>query len=316
MIDFLSYLHDELGLFIQAKAWGGVPSLPVYLERAARYWLCSCNGVNFIAAKVGPGATLPELKRISAQLAKQCELSVMLVSEDANPRQRRALVQQGISFVVPGKQAYLPFLAFAATAAAKQRTLKEKLSPSAQSILVALIENPSLSSFGELKDGARMSSSSISRGIDELARRDLVSKTRQGRQVLLSFDKSALLRDAMPHLANPVAQVIYARKSEATEELPLAGESALAERSMLAPPRVEQRAVSKTELPQLDIEEVLLGELADRDTVQIQVWSYDPLVTGKAAVDNTSLALSLVDTGDERVLGELDALFGEEDLWQ
>lgn len=316
MDDFLPYLHDELGLLIQVKAWDDAPSLPVHLERAAHYWLCSCGGVDFIAAEVKPDATLPELKRIPAQLAKQCELPVVLVSESVDPRQRKALVQQGIPFVVPGKQAYLPFLAFAATAAAKQRTLKEKLSPSAQSVLVALVENPTFSSFEELRAGTRVSSSSISRGIDELAQRGLVSKTRQGRQVLLSFDESALLREAMPYLINPVAQVMYARKSETTKKLPLAGESALAERSMLVPPRVEQRAVSKTEILCLNLEEVLLGELDDRDTAQIQVWSYDPLVTGKDMVDNLSLALSLVDTGDERVLGELNTLFGEEELWQ
>lgn len=84
---------------------------------------------------------------------------------------------------------------------------------------------------------------------------------------------------------------------------------------MLTTPKTEQRAVSKRALGNYVFDEAQLGELPDEETVQIQVWAYDPRIAGGSAVDDVSLALTLVGEGDERVIGQLNALFGEE-LWR
>lgn len=46
----------------------------------------------------------------------------------------------------------------------------------------------------------------------------------------------------------------------------------------------------------------------------VQVWAYDPLVAGGNAVDDVSLVLTIAGEGDERVIGQLNAL-SEEELW-
>ena len=81
-------------------------------------------------------------------------------------------------------------------------------------------------------------------------------------------------------------------------------------------PAILQKAVSAATLRQTKLEEVFKGELPDNETAEIQVWIYEPLVSGQGRIDDISLALSLVDEGDERAIGELNALFGEDDLWQ
>ena len=83
---------------------------------------------------------------------------------------------------------------------------------------------------------------------------------------------------------------------------------------MLAAPRIEHRAISRKAFKNLTFDEVLPGEVPDTETVQIQVWIYDPLVAGADSVDDVSLALTLVGEEDERVIGQLNALF-EEELW-
>ena len=43
---------------------------------------------------------------------------------------------------------------------------------------------------------------------------------------------------------------------------------------------------------------------------------YEPLVASLEEPDTVSLAQSLMGEGDERIIGELEALFDEEGLWQ
>ncbi len=85
---------------------------------------------------------------------------------------------------------------------------------------------------------------------------------------------------------------------------------------MIGAPSIEQRAVFRKDLGGSEFEEVQEGELPDMEVSQIQIWSYDPLVAGRKEIDDVSLALSLVGENDERINGQLDALFNEEDLWQ
>lgn len=148
-----------------------------------------------------------------------------------------------------------------------------------------------------------MPPSSISRALEDLARRNLLAKHKKGHKISIEcfWDKSSPVENAHGCLRNPIALVLYARKDGQTALLPLAGESALSQRSMLATPRIEQRAVSKNSFTSLVLDEVLPGELSDEETVQIQVWTYEPLVAGGGAIDDVSLALTLAENNDERI---------------
>lgn len=184
-------------------------------------------------------------------------------------------------------------------------------------MLVALIANPEIGFAGELRKLMRMPSSSVSRSLDELSRRGLITKAKEGREIAVSrkLEKNVLLKDAFPYLVSPVVRVFFARTSNLLASLPLAGESALSKRSMIGEPAIERRAVARKNLGDFEFDEVQEGELPDAETTQIQVWSYDPLAAGQESIDNVSLALSLVGDDDECING-LDSLFDEEDLWQ
>ena len=251
-------------------------------------------------------------------MARFTDLPVVLVSGSIDPRQRRALAAQGIAFCVPGRQAYLPFLALAAKSGAERRSYGGKLTPRGQAALVAIIANPGIGSAKGLREVSGMGASTASRAIDELAQLGLIERGKDGRGVVFSYDRgqNALLREAMPLLSSPVARTLFARRSHTLDALPDAGETALSARSMLAPPPVAQKAAARAQAAGLELDEVLEGELPDAETVELQVWAYDPLVAGLGRVDDVSLGASLAGLGDERIGTELDELFGEEDLWQ
>lgn len=314
----LSYIKDNLGLALTAEKYAEAQSWPVFLARAADYSLCALGDIRCLVARVPGNPSLPELKRISGQSSRRADVPVVLVNERIDARQRKALVQQGIPFIVPDKQAYLPFLGFVASAAAKKRNLGECLSPSSQAALVVLFANGDVRTAVELRETMHATSSSVSRALDELAQRELIAKSKSGREVVISRNdaKNELLKAAMPYLSSPIVRKVFARRNSAIEALPDAGDSALAERSMLNRPAVMQKAIARNMMGELAFDEVLEGELDDADTAEIQVWFYDPLVAGSDGVDNVSLALSLVEEDDDRINGELDSLFDEEGLWQ
>lgn len=315
MYDFVGYLKDELGLPVSAHEWSEAADLPFYLAKAASYWLCICNRVEFVIAEIRQEASLPDLKRIAFQVSARACLPVALVAQ-IDPRQRKALVSQGVPFIVPGKQAYLPMLGFAANNKHDPAPLTKVLAPGAQAVLVTLVANSDLQTSDELIKATSMPPSSISRALDDLARRGLINKSKNGREVVIERcgNRNDTVKKAIEFLRNPVGRVVFARRDERTDLLPMAGESALSQRSMLAAPRIEQRAISRRAFKNLTFDEVLPGEVQDTETVQIQVWIYDPLVAEADSVDDVSLALTLVGEGDERVIGQLNALFKEE-LW-
>lgn len=250
-------------------------------------------------------------------MARFTDLPIVLVSSSIDPRQRRALTSQGIAFCTPGRQAYLPFLALAAKSAAESRNYANNLTPRAQAALVTIIANPGISSTKELRGVSGMGASTASRAIDELAQLGLIERGKDGRAVVFSYNpgKNALLSEAMSMLSSPVARTIFACREPSLDALPYAGETALSMRSMLVPPSITQKAASKTQAADLKLDEVLEGELPDAETVELQIWAYDPLVAGLGHVDGVSLGASLTSLDDERIGIELNKLFDEEGLW-
>lgn len=318
MEEFVAYLDETLGLKAAYSLWCLPSSMPIFLRKSAEFYLCSCAGTEFVVAVAKGGESLPGLKRIVTQTQRHTSLPVVLVSADIDPRQRRALVSQGIAFTVPYKHVYLPFLAFAAKAEAARRLYSGKLSARAQAALVSLISHPEVESAQALREVTGMSAATTSRVVDELAQLGLIERGKLGRSVVITYDcsKNALLHRAMPLLRTPVERTVFVRSNGMLDALPAAGESALAERSMLSAPRIAQKAASKAFASQLVPDEVLQGELPDEETVELQVWKYDPLIAGLGTIDNVSLGASLRHLGDERIALELDGLFGEDGLWQ
>ena len=228
MYDFVGYLKDEMGLPVSAHEWSEAADLPLYLAKAASYWLCICNRVEFVIAEIRQEASLPDLKRIAFQVSARTCLPVALVAQ-IDPRQRKALVSQGVPFIVPGKQAYLPMLGFAANNKHDPAPLTKLLAPGAQAVLVTLVANSGLQTSDELIKATSMPPSSISRALDDLARRGLINKSKNGREVVIERcgNRNDIVKKAIEFLRDPVARVVLARRDEHTDLLPMAGESAL-----------------------------------------------------------------------------------------
>lgn len=316
----LDYLRDALGLDTVAERWPNADSLPLYLKSQAEILAVETEGARFLLARPTEEASLPELKRLHAQLPKRAGASVAVSAPSANARQRKALVSQGVPFVCAGRQASLPFLGAASTEWGQgklESKRSKKLSPKAhQAAIWGALRGESYT-LSELREATGMSAGQASDATGELADRGLARRTKDGRTVVVApAGADALLEGEMARLSSPVLRTVFAAKCPVAEALPDAGETALAARGALNPPPVRQKAASRDEVKALMPLEVLDGELPDDETVQIQVWKYSPLFAGSSRIDDISLALSLASSDDERIEGEIASLFGKKLPWQ
>ena len=311
---FTDYLEETLGLILHYEGELDVDALPLFLRHAASYKLYTYDGARFIAAIFKDERPLPELKRVTAQTARKTNLPVGIVSRRLDARQRKALTEQRIPFICPNRAAYLPFLFYAAISGAEKQSLRMSMSPAAQAIFVALAANPGLEKIADIRTVTKASASYVTRGADELTQLGIVSKEKNGREVILKRAKqgSEFTTIAAPYLSSPVKKIIFARRNERLAQLPDAGETALSARTMLSAPPIVQKATTAELLKASELNQVLPGELDNSQTVEIQVWKYDPLIAGKKTVDNVSLMLSFDGNIDERIQGEIENILGDE----
>lgn len=314
MNEALAYLQEALGLSAKTKTWPGSAHLPLHL-RAIAVCAVDANGFSFLLASLPTGVGLPEAKRVYSQLALRAEAPVVVSFPDADARQRKALVAQGIPFVCPGRQAFLPFMGAACTERGGTRfhSRATKMSPNAQA---AAIWGAGQESYhpDDLCRALGISASRASEAITELVDRGLARRER--RVIVFPVAVDLLLSEHMAELSSPVSKVFFARRTPQIDRLADAGETALAMRSMLAAPGMEQKAVLRCTWRELRGLEVVDGGLPNNETAMIQVWRYAPVFANSSRIDDISLALSLAAIDDERIQLEVDRMFGKEYPWQ
>lgn len=315
----LDYLNQTLGLNAKVKPWPNTDKLPLYLRSGKKYYLLQIGGVESLLIEVDENNfNLPAFLKQMAKLPTQPE-HIVLCFKHLDSRKRKALIEAGMPFIVPKSMLYMPFIGIALKEQMKfARPGPNKLSATAQLILLHLVYQRGRDRPTRKVDLANLlntSAMNVTRGVQELEALKLVDVKKAGRSDYVSSIDSgkSLYEKALPHMIDPVQKHIYVQNRAEFASLPLAGESALAQRSMLASPEVACRAISRKEYKQLeDVEEVDPAWSIDRGYIQLELWKYDPKVLADSAgVDVISLSLSLRKNGDERVEQAVEEMMEE-----
>lgn len=304
----LDYLNQTLGLEATITPWAEADQFPLYLRSGKKYFLLHIGGVECVLIEADEkNFSLSTFRKQMAKLPGQPE-HIVLGFNHLESRQRKALIEAQISFIVPGSQVYLPFLGVVLQERMKSaKAAPEKLSPVAQLILLCLIYNPDLQPIRkvDLAKRLKLSAMNVTRAVQELEALELVTVERAGRSDYVSAVASgkSLYEKALTHMIDPVQKRRYVRKADMLSELPMAGEYALAAHSMLSGPQIECKAISRKKYKELDgIEEIDPAWANSLDYIQLELWKYDPQpLAAYHAVDVISLALSLCENKDERV---------------
>lgn len=263
-----------------------------------------------------------ELEEISAlkkhihRIQKSENVPVVLILNQLTSRQKNYLIQNQISFVVEGKQIYLPFMAvYLQERCSSEKQQREKILPSAQMLLLYFIYHGAneLTTSQAAKD-LELTATSISRASKQLVEMNLLKSKKVGVQKILFSDKSPekLFDRAQSDLVNPIKRTIYISKNDIDEDLLVGGYSALAEYSMLSQPNIKYYATEKIS----KWNKVMSNQLFDsKSQVAVEMWRYDPRkLSNTKTVDELSLALSLKDDCDERVEEAIEEMLSN--LWR
>lgn len=304
----LDYLNQTLGLEATMTPWMEAESFPLYLRNGKKYFLLHIGGVECILIEADEkNFSLPSFRKQMAKLPGQPE-HIVLCFKRLESRQRKALIEAKMPFIVPDSQVYLPFLGVVLQERMKSvKPAPKKLSPAAQLILLYFIyEMTGWSACkADLAKRLNLSAMNVTRAVQELEALELVTVEKFGRSDYVSAVDSgkALYEKALPYMINPVQKRLYVRKSEKFSELPMAGEYALATHSMLNEPQIECKAINRKKYKELDgIEKIDPAWSSSHDYIQLELWKYEPKVLADhAGVDVISLSLSLRENSDERI---------------
>jgi DNA-binding transcriptional ArsR family regulator len=314
---FKAYMEEATG---QAVALEPMPdtSLPYYLQRQYGLYTVRLAPVALTAVfLLVPEAFTPtRFRQHLPQLAGQHTAMTCLVAEHLPGYVRKRLMEAQQPFVVPGVQMYLPMLGmeWRKRAAGKPARIGQDFAPATQALLFFLLQGRGAGGISPLGLSKQLgySAMSMSRAISELEAAGIARVERVGRERLVRLAGSVreTWSHAKPYLRTPVLhEVRVPLDAVKGEQLPLAGETALAAMTSLAEPAAPCYAVAKPWWQvklKAGLEPIPIDEPG---TCRVQVWSYAPkILSSTDTVDPFSLYASLEDDPDERIEQALEML--------
>jgi hypothetical protein len=233
---------------------------------------------------------------------------------------RNRLVERGLSFVVPDTQLFWPELGAAVKARPWSRAPEKvaMLSPVGQAVILYVLNQNHTDRYTpkDLAEVLDYSNMSMTRALNEIEANQIGVVTREGKERCLVIEELlSVWQKALPYLRSPVREEIHISKVELNAAtFFVAGESALAAKSLLVPPNEPIFAIDENTWKSIanNIQRI---PIQDVDTCLVQIWRYNPLVYAhNNQVDDFSLYLSLKNHHDERINIALNELM-EKRLW-
>lgn len=322
-VEIERYLMETLGLKVSIAPWPGASGLPFYLQDAYEFAAMEVLGRSYVllmARDAEPGTG--ELRKRLDKLAELSGATGVFVAQAMSSYQRKRLITQHVPFIVPGNQLYLPDLGLDLREYFRTRQLPSEkgMSPATQALLISALLNPWRTEVHPAELGERLGYTpmTLSRAVRELMAAGLAETVDKGRERWLHFIEGprATWSRALPLLRSPVGKRLWLWPEPGlVEQARVAGESALAEKSLLSEPAAREIALSADQWKLMRHKGIQLLPRREPGAVMLQVWRYSPeIVEGERLVDPLSLILSLQDVQDERVRQAVDDL-QEQLLW-
>ena len=313
------YLDKTLALQTQMTPWADTKVLPFLLrERYDFFTIFLLNTKRLLMVAKEKTEETPAVIRKHTEMVKQhWDGELIYVPQVITPLNRTRLIEQKVSFIVPGRQLYLPDLGVALSEHFKKFAMTpiKAYSPATQFILMDVFNN----GFGEALNGTTLakkfnfSPMTSTRVFNELEETGLAAIQTRGRERRLEFNlsKRELWEKAKTFFRDPIrmTQKNYERDLDSRGYM-VAGLTALSRYSNLAEP--EEKTYATDMNPDLRVKtrkEFLYPDWDPEQKACVEVWSYDPKRFAKEGiVDPFSLYLTLRWDQDERIEGALEEM--------
>ncbi len=298
--------------------------LPLYIGEAYRLYDAQIydHPLMLVELKEDTGLSTGQIEKHLELISKALNKKVVLVANRMPALNRHRLIEKGVSFIVPGKQLFMPDMLLDLRenfVRAVNRKNNGKLLPSAQYILLYHLLHPHdkvpLTDLPFKAIAAKLgyTAMAITKAIDDLKSHALCQVVGTKEKYLrFAHERTELWEMSRPYLVNPVLKQVYVDKKPAVHLLQ-SNVSALPEYSNLNPDRQQYYAVGKTIYYELQKKGALVNENLEEGRYCVEAWKYDPVRLAKGIakegnVDPLSLYLSLKDRQDERIEMALDQI--------
>ena len=306
---------DIFGVPVRYESWNKQSALPLYIAGSYEFSTAILNGCRCIVlTPIEELVTLPALKKQIKRIQEIDSVPVIIKLQSISLYRRKKMIESGIPFIT-GKQAFLPFMG--AFLIHENEEVKEvnKLMFSAQQLVLLYLYNRNKRMY--VADATRklpFSAMTMSRAVKQLEATGLFYTTKDGVNKVLESDYTGpeLYENVKRFMTSPVRKIGYLNKAAITSDMVPAGESLLAEETMLNPGRVMTYAVYAKSIAK----EKLENELIDPDEqVRVELWEYDPKQFSEDNMaDRLSVALSFEGNEDERIEEAVEELL--ERVWK
>ena len=312
--DVVQYIERVLGFeahlkVLPSRAVAGVPVFLASLYDFCETMLFGRRVVLAIAKDHGDGFTPSEYAQHAEQIRNAVNEIVAMVLPHTAAYDRKRLIKNGVAFLVPGRQMFLPQLLVDLREhfPRRKQPAGDKLSYPAQAVvlyhlLCGPVEDASLR---DLAKTLRYSPMTLSNATNELTVCRFCTAVTTGRKRTLHFNKQGrkLWKAALPLLRSPVKVRRWVRGIAGDAGFLAAGISALSAYSDIGDDPLPTYAVrDNVYRKKLEAGELVECHGPDEAEACMELWHYAPELLGRQdRVDPLSLCLSLQDSPDERV---------------
>jgi hypothetical protein len=309
------YIHQMLGeqLILKELPKESLNKLPFLFKNNYGFYTTELFNRELILLELNKEEVLnaAQLRKQLLAIQKIIDKRIVVVTEDITAINRKRLIDQKISFIVPGKQMYLTELLIDIQDFNKAKEFQKEflLLPSAQLILLYHIlhrqDDLSRYTFKELAEKFQYTQMGITKAIENLKRLAIVEVIgTKEKNIVFEKDIQKLWKQVEIQLVNPVMKRVYV--DEKPKGLLKSNTSALEEYSDMNPSKLEYFAIEKNKFYELEKTNQLVNLNNENGNYALEVWKYNPEliakgITTKNNVDPLSLYLSLKEElGDER----------------
>ncbi len=329
-IEAIDYLEHNFGFDIKVNKWEDVDKLPVFLSKGYDYaeMMLPGNRMLLMNCSRHQNRSIDVIKTHIIRLRKLTgyKREIVVIYMDASYYHRKRMVSEKMSFIVPGKQIYIPVLGTIFTEKQQDRYSVgtkndiKKMSPTTQALFLELMctndfDRPS----SEYAKTLNVTPMSISRAFSELDETGIIHNSGSYYLSGYSFkeERKTLWHKIYDSLSNPVIKRIYIRENSINEvlveKLVISGESALSRISMLGSPSYSIYGITSKEFKKLT-ENVSSQPFLDEGACEIELWRYQ-LPKRNGMIHPLGIALVLKDEADERVQDQIEQIIREYD-WE
>lgn len=305
----MDYIEDVLKVAVSCQSWKYKNKLPLFMIDKYDIKKVKIGNIDTIFLFVKSSLdSIPVLKKHISKIQKLECLPVVFVLKSNIRTFIEYLIQEGISFIVPYKQIYLPFMGMML----KDNynfTDNDKFLPSTQVVLFYYFYKQEKKLYiKEIIKYTGFSGMTITRAIRQLEQTGYFFLEKAGTQKILcsKYSPKELYEQLSSYLISPVRKIKYVSSIEIDKKsLCLSGLSALSSMTMINPDLVECFAV-KDNLSKWKGSDILLNPL---NQVKIEIWKYSPFILAKDnIVDPLSLIMTLKNENDEHIQEAVESL--------